>query len=115
MSENALLATLLGDDCRRLAPHMMVMDLEKKHILQKAGDDVLDTWFPCGAAMASFCVWADERSSPVEVALVGREGAIGGIVSNGHVPPFATSVVVSRGQFLRIKTSALERVKIESI
>jgi hypothetical protein len=115
MSENILLATLRPEDRQRLAPHMMVMELEKKHILQKAGDDVVDTWFPCGPAMASFCVWADEDSSPIEVGLVGREGAIGGIVSNGHVPAFATSMVVAGGRFLRVKTSALERAKIESV
>lgn len=115
MAENALLATLREEDCRRLAPHMLIMDLEKKHVLQKAGEEVVDTWFPCGSAMASFCVWADENNSPIEVGLVGREGAVGGIVSNGHVPAFATSVVTAGGRFLRIKTSALERAKIESI
>jgi CRP-like cAMP-binding protein len=115
MAENALLARLREDDRSRLAPHMMVFHLNKKDVLQRAGDEVAETWFPCGSAMASFCVWADEGSGAVEVGLVGREGAIGGIVSNGHVPAFATAVVTAEGTFLRIKISALERAKIESI
>src|SRR6185312_13042708 len=115
MAENALLATLREEDSHRLAAHMMIMDLKKKDVLQKAGEEVVDTWFPCGEAMASFCVWADEDGTAIEVGVVGREGAIGGIVSNGHVPAFATSIVTASGRFLRIKTSALERAKIESI
>ena len=115
MAENVLLATLRAEDSQRLLAHMMVMELDKKDVLQKAGDEVVHTWFPCGSAMASFCVWADEDGAAVEVGLVGREGAIGGIVSNGHVPAFATSMVTAAGRFLRIRTSALEHAKIESI
>ena len=71
---NGLLAILRDEDRRRLAPHMVIADLEAKDTLQKAGEDVVQTWFPCGAAMASFCVWVEESGSNVEVALVGREG-----------------------------------------
>lgn len=112
---NALLAILREEDRRRLAPHMVIADLEAKYVLQKAGDDVVQTWFPCGSAMASFCVWVEESGSNIEVALVGREGAIGGVVSNGRLPAFATSQVRAAGRFLRIKTSALETAKLESI
>lgn len=115
MSENALLATLREEDSNRLAPHMMTIELKARDVLQKAGDEVVDTWFPCGSAMASFCVFVDDHKSAVEVGVVGREGAIGGIVSNGHVPAFATSQVNQGGRFIRIKTSALERAKVESI
>jgi hypothetical protein len=115
LRENALLARLLDADRVRLAPHMMVFDLNHNDILQKAGEEVADTWFPCGSAMASFNVWVDEEKPGVEVALVGREGAIGGIVSNGHVPAYATACVRSSGRFLRIKITALEQLKLESI
>ncbi len=60
---------------------------------------------------ASAC-WVEESGSNVEVALVGREGAIGGVVSNGRLPAFATSQVRAAGRFLRIKTSALEAAKL---
>lgn len=112
---NALLSILREEDRQRLAPHMMIMDLEAKDVLQKAGEDVVQTWFPCGGALASFCVWVEETASSVEVALVGREGAIGGVVSNGRLPAFATSEVRAAGRFLRIRTSALEAAKLESI
>jgi hypothetical protein len=109
---NALLAKLRDDDRRRLAPHITALDFQSKDILQRAGDDVVDTWFPCRSAMAAFSVWVGDDAS-VEVALVGREGAIGGIVSN--VPAYATCLVRSGGRFLRIKTAAFEQCKLDSI
>lgn len=115
LSNNALLATLSEADRKRLAPHMLVFDLKSGAVLQEAGEEVIDTWFPCDSAMAAFCIGTNENTSAVEVALVGREGAIGGIVSNGHVPAYATAQVRSTGRFLRIKTAALELAKLDSI
>lgn len=115
MPGNLLLSKLCEEDRRRLAPHMTIVDLERRHILQKAGDDVTETWFPCGSAMVSFQIWVDNENAAVEVALVGREGAVGGIVSNGNVPAYATAQVRASGRFLRIKTAALEQAKTESL
>jgi hypothetical protein len=115
MTGNLLLAKLNEEDRRRLAPHMNAVDLESRHLLQMAGDIVYDTWFPCGAAMASFQVWVDDRNDAIEVALVGREGAIGGIVSNGHIPAYASAQVRTGGRFLHIKTATLENAKLESL
>jgi len=115
LSHNGLLAKLVEADQKRLAPHMMVFDLTSGDILQHAGDEVVDTWFPCGPAMAAFCVGTNDNKTAVEVALVGREGAIGGIVSNGHVPAYATAQVRFSGRFLRIKTAALELNKLDSV
>ena len=114
MSQNALLSVLLPEDRERLEPHMMAIDMPTEGILQHVGADVLDTWFPCGAALASFCVSAPDGGS-VDVAFVGREGALGGIVSNGHVPAYSTAIVRMPGLFLRIKTVALEQLKLESL
>ena len=115
LDQNALLATLNEGDQKRLMPHMMVFDLASRHVLQHAGDEVVDTWFPCGPAMAGFCIAMNDHTMAVDVALVGREGAIGGIVSNGHLPAYATAQVRFGGRFLRIKTAALEQAKLDSI
>src|SRR5690606_22716 len=56
-----------------------------------------------------------DDNSAVEVALVGREGAIGGIVSNGNVPAYATAMVRTSGRFLRVKTASLEEAKLDSL
>jgi hypothetical protein len=115
MAGNKLLQMLSEEDRKRLLPHAMVFDFDAGTLLQKAGDDVMYTWFPYGAAMASFQRWVDENNSAVEIALIGREGAVGGIVSNGSVPAYASAVVRNSGRFIRIRTAALELVKLESI
>lgn len=114
MMQNALLSVLRDEDRQRLQPHMLALDLPAHTVLIHAGQDVTDTWFPCGNALAAFCIAAPEGQG-VDVAFVGREGAIGGIVSNGHVPSYSTAVVRLGGPFLRIKTSALEQAKLDSI
>lgn len=114
LSQNGLLAVLREDDRARLEPHMHAVEMPAGGILQHAGEDVVDTWFPCAAALAAFCV-TNPQGQSVDVGFIGREGALGGIVSNGHVPAYATAVVRAPGTFLRIKTTALEQLKIESL
>lgn len=113
--DNDLLSRLHEADRLRLYPHMTVHEFAAGHVLHRAGDPVLDTWFPCGTAIATFQIWADDGREAVEVAMIGREGAVGGIVSNGRVPAYATAVVRTPGRFLHIRTSALESAKTESV
>jgi CRP-like cAMP-binding protein len=115
MIENELLAKLRASDRQGLSPHMMTFEFRAGDVLQRAGDEVVHTWFPARSAMAAFCVWNEEHGNYVEVATVGREGAIGGIVSNGNTPAFATSIVQFAGRFLRVRTAALEQAKLDSI
>ncbi len=114
MLSNALLSILTEEDRKRLEAHTLAIEMPAQSILVHAGDDVVDTWFPCGSALAAFCV-AGSDGTGIDVGFVGREGAIGGIVSNGHVPAYSTAVVRFEGLFLRIKTSALEQAKLDSL
>jgi len=115
MLENELLAKLSEVDRMRLAAHMMVFELKRNDVLIVAGETVTDTWFPGGPSLASFQLPSEDGDAAVEVALIGREGAIGGIVSNGSLPAYATAVVRAGGSFFRLKTAALEQAKLESI
>ena len=114
LCQNALMAVLRDEDHVRLEPHIHAIEMPAGGILQHAGEEVVDTWFPCAAALASFCI-TNPQGQSVDVGFVGREGALGGIVSNGHVPAYATAVVRAPGTFLRIKTIALEQAKVESL
>lgn len=111
---NTLLERLRDEDRLRLKPHLTAHDLKPGDVLQKAGDEVAHSWFPCGSAIAGFQVLSDEGGA-VEVAMVGREGAVGGIVSNGRVPAFATAQARSAGRFLRVRTTVLEQIKEDSV
>jgi len=115
MIENELLAKLNVEDRQRLAAHISVHELKRNEVVQAAGERVVDTWFPCGSSLVSYQLWAEDGDGAVEVALIGREGAIGGIVSNGSLPAYANAIVRVGGTFLRVKTAALEQAKLESI
>ena len=50
----------------------------------------------------------------VEVASIGREGAVGGIVSCGHAPAFSRAEVLVGGPAFRVPMKALEEAKSRS-
>lgn len=115
IGDNLLLGRLAPEDRQRLARHLIARQMEAGDTLQKSGDDVQNTWFPCGAACGGFRVSAEDGGNPVEVANIGREGAIGGIVSNGRVPAYATAEVRVPGWFLMIRIEQLEEAKMDSL
>ena len=112
---NLLLGKLRDEDWDRLVPKLRITELARGEVLQKAGETVTRTFFPCDTASAGFRVWSDAGVAAVDVVTVGREGAVGGIVSNGHVAAYATAEVRSAGTFLTLRSSDLERAKSESV
>lgn len=113
--DNLLLTRLNAGDWLLLARHLMPHQLERGTVLQKAGETVVQTWFPCGGASAGFRAWIDAEGSAVDVGTVGREGAVGGIVSNGQISAYAAAEVRDAGLFLSIRTAQLEKAKAESL
>jgi CRP-like cAMP-binding protein len=112
--ENNLLRVMRRDDYDLLRPGLEGWRIERGTILHEPGDRVEHAYFPCGATLASFVVVLGSGAS-VETALIGREGAIGGIVSQGHLPAFSRAVAVTGGEFLRIELTALEEAKSQSL
>jgi hypothetical protein len=51
----------------------------------------------------------------IETALIGREGAAGGIVSHGHLPAYTRAEVQFGGSFFRINLDHLEDAKRRSL
>lgn len=60
--------------------------------------------------MASFRIGFDDGAD-IETCLIGREGALGGIVSQGRLPAFARSVVQVGDDFARISVAELDQIK----
>jgi CRP-like cAMP-binding protein len=90
-----------------------IVELSPGQILFDSGDAVKASIFPFGATSVSLIVdLASGRS--VEVASIGREGAVGGIVSCGHAPAFSRAEVQVGGPALRIPMQALEDGKRQS-
>jgi CRP-like cAMP-binding protein len=87
--------------------------LRARDTLFHPGDDVELIHFPAGATVVSLVsVLADGRGA--EAATIGREGAVGGIVSGGKMPAFARAAVQIGGPALRLPAARLEAAKASS-
>lgn len=110
---NNLLRSLKSDDFTLIKPLLQRWSARGGTVLYEPGDDVRFAYFPCGPSLISFMVMMRDGRE-IETGLVGREGAAGGIVSNGHLPAFSRAVVQAGGSFLRVDTVALEELKMRS-
>lgn len=113
LEHNNLLRTLKPSDKEVLLPHVTPFPLKAGQSLYEPGDDVQHAYFPCDASLVSFMVMLEDARA-VETALVGREGAVGGIVSNGHLPAYCRAEVRFTGMGIRIPSKELERAKAQS-
>ena len=110
---NLLLATFSAEVRGLLEPHADVIPVTVGEHVQTRGRDVEWSYFPFGTTMISLVVEMDDGRS-VQVASIGREGAVGGIVSCGSAPSFAQAKVIVGGPSLRVPMSALEEAKSRS-
>ena len=110
---NGLLRHLNGADYALLAPHLVPGETRASDLLYNPGDDVETVHFPCGPALVSYLV-ASEDGRDVETLLIGREGAVGGIVSQGFLPAYTRITVKFGGPFARLPVSKLEAAKMKS-
>ena len=111
---NNLLRALRRDDMALLQPQLVEWEGKRGTVLYEPGDSVEWVYFPCGASIVSFLVVLEDGQA-VETALVGREGAVGGIVSQGHLPAYARAQVQFGGRFLRMRSADLEQAKMRSL
>jgi CRP-like cAMP-binding protein len=112
-NESNLIAYLRSDDRQCLFDRLEPWSGRAGEAIYEPGDQVEYAYFPLGAALASYRVsFAD--GADVETALIGREGALGGIVSHGRLPAFARSIVQVSGDFGRLRLAELERLKSEN-
>ena len=57
---------------------------------------------------------SSEDGRDVETVLIGREGAVGGIVSSGHLPAYYRIIVKNGGKLARLRVDQLEAAKAKS-
>lgn len=110
---NRLLSTLDAGTRNALAQSVDLVRLDVGDIILRPGAKVERSIFPIGRTMASLMVDVDDRKG-IEVASIGREGAIGGIVSCGDVPAFSRGEVIVGGMAAAVSMEALEEMKASS-
>ena len=113
-SGNRLLAAIPAIDRALLEPHAEFVELAPGQVLFEPEEDVVITHFPLTGTMAGLIVVLEDGRT-AEAASIGREGAIGGIVSAGHKPAFCRAVSQIAGPALRIETARIEVAKERSL
>ena len=113
LDKSNLLSTLRPAERDLLEPHMRPVEMKSGDVLFDPGQTVDQCYFPLDSAIGSFFIPL-ENGLAVETVMIGREGAMGGIVSNGELPSFSRFVVVHGGTFLRLSVPALDRAKEQS-
>lgn len=113
LTGNNLLSTLRGGDLDLLRPHLRALRVDSNTVLYDPGQNVQTVYFPCNRTLVSFLVATDD-SAAVESLLVGREGAVGGIVSQGNLPAFAKIAIQSGGDVLCLPVAVLDEAKSRS-
>lgn len=110
---NRLLSTFSREARALIEPFGTTVDLQAGETVLSRGEQVRSTLFPITSTMISMTVELSGGRS-VEVASVGREGAVGGIVSCGHAPAFSRAEVLVPGEALKVPMEALEDAKKRS-
>ena len=110
---NRLLSTFPADLRQMLEGQTSFVELDLGTTVLRRGVDVDTSLFPFGPTMISLVVDMDDGRS-VEAASIGREGAVGGIVSCGHSPAFCRAEVMVAGPAIRVPMAIVEQAKSSS-
>jgi hypothetical protein len=111
---NNLLRRLNASDFALIAPHLSREEAKANDLLYNPGDDVEVVHFPCGPSLASYMV-PNEDGRDVETILIGREGAVGGIVSEGYLPAYTRIMGKFGGPFVRLHVGKQNAAKTKSV
>ncbi|MCJ2034488.1 Crp/Fnr family transcriptional regulator [Methylobacterium sp. J-068] len=110
---NLLLDGLRPEDRALLDPHLEFALCRRGETLFAVGTSVTTIAFPCDQTVVSLMiVMRDGRSA--ETATIGREGAVGGVVSSGFLPASTHAVVQLGGPVLRLDAARLQEAKWRS-
>lgn len=110
---NRLLATLSEDERALLTPHLLIEEYEPGTPVLEVGQNVERTLFPFDGLMVSLRIELSGGRS-VEVASIGMEGAVGGVISCGHAPAFTQATVQLGGRAASLPMHLLEEIKATS-
>lgn len=111
-SGNRLLSTFSPEARALFKGKAEFLDLKLGETVLERGRQVDSSLFPFGQTVVSMVVDVDGRS--IEVASVGDEGAVGGIISCGHAPAYTRAIVLIEGLALKLPMADLEAAKARS-
>lgn len=110
---NRLLSTFVAEARSLIEPAGEQIELNTGAVILARGEQPRFSLFPIGSTMISLSVELSGGRT-AEVASIGREGAVGGIVSCGHAPAFSQAKVLMPGAAYRVPMKTLELAKGDS-
>lgn len=114
LSPNKLLEALPLAEVERLGPSLARVHLVREQVLVERGQAVEHLFFLEGG-LASMVAEPGGGRTGVQIAMIGREGLVGGLaLLTGHLVATASTVVVFPGPALRIPSTALWRILHDS-
>jgi CRP-like cAMP-binding protein len=102
-ASNRLLDSLPPGDLALLKPHLKAVAMVQGVLLQEPGDQINYIYFPHSGMISLLAVM--KHGNSVEVATVGREGAVGAMSGFGPRHAFTRAIVQVEGAASRISTS----------
>ena len=112
-SDNNLLASLTAEDYALLRPHLTRVHLEQHTILQKPAEPIEDIFFPLEGMVS--LVASFPTGQEIEIAAIGREGAIGTKVGLLPQVAFSTAIVQLPGVALRMPLPEFQKAAVGNV
>ncbi|HVE88395.1 MAG TPA: Crp/Fnr family transcriptional regulator [Burkholderiaceae bacterium] len=103
---NYLLAALPRADLNELLPELAEVDLQLGHALYESGARQNFLYFPTTAVIS--LLYVTENGSSTEIALAGREGAVGVALFMGGESTPNRAVVQSAGKSLQVRANVVQ-------
>jgi CRP-like cAMP-binding protein len=110
---NRLLSTFSREARALIEPFGELVELRAGEVVLRRGEQVNASLFLLDSTMISLSVELSGGRT-IEVASIGRRGAVGGIISCGQAPAFAQATVLVGGPAYRVPMEALEDAKRRS-
>jgi CRP-like cAMP-binding protein len=110
---NRLLTTFSREARGLVEPFGTMTDLKAGDIVLTRGEQVTASVFPIGPTMVTLTAELSGGRT-IEVASIGREGAVGGIISCGQAPAFSRARALVAGPAFKVPMQALEEAKRRS-
>jgi CRP-like cAMP-binding protein len=109
---NRLLAGLPAADFSLLSQHMKDMVLQQGVVLQEQGERVEDIYFPHDGIVSLLAIM--QQGDAIEIATIGREGAIGSLAGLGPRRSHTRAVVQVTGTASRIPAARFRKAAEDS-
>lgn len=107
-ASNRLLDSLAPAEAALLKPQLKVVKMVQGTLLQEPGDQISQIYFPISGMISLLAVM--KQGNSVEVATVGREGAVGAMAGFGPRHAFTRAIVQVEGAAARISTQHFQEV-----